>query len=44
MPLRVQVDDEPDETGATAWAAGCIVVLWGETTAERGWSQLAPRL
>ncbi len=30
MPLRVQVDDEPDGTGAAAWAAGCIVVLWGK--------------
>jgi hypothetical protein len=28
MPLRVQVNDEPDETGDAAWAADCIVVLW----------------
>jgi hypothetical protein len=30
MPLRVQVDDEPDGTGDAAWAAGCVVVLWGK--------------
>ncbi len=30
MPLRVQVNDEPDGTGAAAWAADCIVVLWGK--------------
>ncbi len=30
MPLRVQVDDEPDGTGDAALAAGCMVVLWGK--------------
>jgi hypothetical protein len=31
MPLRVQINDEPDGTGAAAWAADCIiVVLWGK--------------
>jgi hypothetical protein len=31
MPLQVQVYDEPDGTGAAAWAAaGCFVVLWGK--------------
>ncbi len=30
MPLRVQIDDEPDGTGDAAWAAGCVVVLWGK--------------
>ncbi len=29
MPLRVQVNDEPEWTGAAAWPADCIVVLWG---------------
>ncbi len=28
-PLRVQVNDEADWTGAAAWPADCIVVLWG---------------
>ena len=30
MPLRMQVNDEADWTGAAAWAVGCVVVLWGE--------------
>ncbi len=29
MPLGVQVNDEPDWTGAAAWPADCIVVHLG---------------